>query len=104
MSVVSSITTVAGIAVGSIGATDALLNDDGTINKKNGRNALITSVASTGTLVAAALVNAHEEKEMKEKYRKSYIESLSDEELERALIQIGELSAESNQDNANKTI
>lgn len=104
MSVASSITTGVGIAGGLIVSTSTMLNDDGTINKDNGKSALITSVCTTGSLVAATIVNNHDAKVIEEQYKKSYIDSLSDEELEKALIQIGELTAGSNQDSVNKTI
>lgn len=86
-------TTVAGIAGLGVSAYGHSVQD-GKIVPKRRNEEIATTVLLTASTVAANISHGHIIKRMHEKYASSYVESMSDEELAKALQQIGELDAE----------
>lgn len=88
--------TIIGGVTTSIGTATTTLNEDGTINEANRNSLLKSTVATTATVIGASIVNDHTLDKIYEKYATAYIESMSDDELEAALIDLDLLEAKIN--------
>ena len=64
------------------------------INKNNANSILTTTIATGATAAVGASMNAYTMHEIHEKYSSAYVESMSDEELEQALVKMDLLEAE----------
>lgn len=73
-------------------------------NTQNAKNLAITSVAGTATTIAAESIQSHTMEQIHEKYASAYVESMSDAELEQALIKMDLLEAELPESTDVKTI
>ena len=61
--------------------------------KDNAESMVTTTIATAATAAIGASLNAHTMNEIHEKYSSAYVESMSDEELEQALIKMDLLEA-----------
>lgn len=83
------------LGTGSItSTTTATVKEDGTFDTDSRNSILGAAVATTATAVAGQSLNAHGTKQVYQKYAQAYVESMSDEELERALAQMDLLIGE----------
>ena len=74
------------------------------LNKEHARNLALTAVATTATAIAADSIQAHTREQIHEKYASAYVQSMSDEELEQALIRMDLLEGELPEETSVKTI
>ena len=74
------------------------------LNEDNARSVLATTVATTATAIAGASLNAHTMNEIHDRYASAYVDSMSDEELESALVKMDLLVAEEDSTTDVKTI
>ena len=74
------------------------------IDKDKAKNLALTSVALTATTIAADSIQAHTREQIHERYSSAYVQSMSDEELEQALIKMDLLEATLPEDTDVKTI
>ncbi len=65
-----------------------------TLNKENAQNLAFTSTACTATTIAANSIEGHTREQIHERYASAYVQSMSDEELEQALIRMDLLEPE----------
>ena len=94
----NTLTTTTGVGA-AISTTGFTINDDGSIDKKSAKG-LSTTIVSTSALTTAGFItNKHGMDKIHEKYSSSYIDSLSDEELEAMLVKLDLLEAEKFNDN-----
>lgn len=102
MSTASSIITGVGVA----GTAGALLIDwkEKKIHKENAKIVAGVSVALTATAAGAATINDMTLDKIHQKYSSAYIQSMSDEQLEEALIQMDLLLPEEDSKVEEKTI
>ena len=88
-------TLITGIPAVSLGVSSTVLDDDGNVKndaKGAGKGLLATATATTATAIAGSAINNLTQQQIRERYASSYVESLSDEELERALEEANLLS------------
>lgn len=82
------------------GTTVATVNKDRTINTKRLKNILITGAVTSGTSTTTAIVESSIKKSTMDRihmeYTRSYVESMTDEELERALLALNLVENDSN--------
>ena len=98
-------TLISTISVASaITTTNETINDNGEINKENVNGVLLTTISTSATIAANAAITHQHEKKMVEKYRESYVASMSDEELLDTLIKLDELNSEEYNLNDIKTV
>lgn len=91
-------------AASSVGVTMSTLNDDGSVNEDS-RNAILgTTAATTATVVGGTVLNNNTLDKIYEKYATSYIESMSDEELETALAKLDLLEGKINDNIVGKSL
>ena len=74
------------------------------VNKTPIHRALMTTVATAATAVTGACINNYTKEQIHQKYASAYVESMSDEELERALVEMDLLVAASETEEVTKTI
>jgi len=74
------------------------------IDEDNAKSALATTVALTATTIAANTLEATTRQHIHERYSAAYVQSMSDEELEQALIQMDLLVPEEQTETDVKTI
>ena len=101
MSFGSSITSL-----GTAAAVGASLYDkkNKTVNKDGVKSLISTSVALSATVVAGESLSHRNMTQIREKYASAYVQSMSDEELEQALIQMDLLAPETENKTEEKTI
>lgn len=92
-----------GICTATI-STNATVNDDASINKKQGAEFLGTTALLVATTAVGYTINTNTVKSIQQKYSSAYVESLSDEELAQALQRMDLLIAESPQEKDVKTL
>ncbi len=81
------------------GSTNFALNEDGTVNKKNALTTLLPYVSTTSSnIYQENSYNAIIRKYSNAKVTEDYVSSLSDEELEVALLKLGLLEEEMDKD------
>ena len=78
--------------------------DNKKLDTKNAKSLVGSSVAVTATAIASATINHQTMEHIYEKYSSAYVQSMSDEELEKALIDMDLLIAESDTEKDVKTI
>lgn len=100
----STSTLLTGTGCATVTTTCITVKDDDTIDTQSRNIILGTTVATTATAIAGQTLNAHGTKQIYQKYAQAYVESMSDEELERALTQMDLLIAEEKETNNVKTI
>ena len=92
------LTTIMGAAMAggttAVGTVCTTLNDDGTVNEKKLKTAIGTAIATGATTLTGNMIQNHDIKKMEEKYATSYVESMTDKELEAALIKMDLLEEE----------
>lgn len=89
----------------SVTATSAsTLNKDGTINEDNRNMLLGSTVTTTATVLGASYLNAKTIDEIYQKYADAYVESMSDEDLELALVNLDLLEENISENSIAKTI
>lgn len=108
MAILGSITTVvSGLGLATT-SSSAATNEDGSINKTEAQVFLGTTVGATATTAVGNYLNNKGldriEERYKEKETSSYIDSLSDEQLEALLMKLDLLEAENFEKNNNKTV
>lgn len=83
-------TTTIITGVGAVGAAGALLIDwkEKKINKDNAQLLALTSASLTAASIGAATLNNAGVEKIHQKYSSAYVESMTDEQLEEALIQM----------------
>ncbi|MCI8460690.1 MAG: hypothetical protein HFE81_04765, partial [Bacilli bacterium] len=64
----------------------------------------VTTTATTATIVGGTILNNQTMDRIYEKYATSYVESMSDEDLESALMQLDLLAAKMDENTNEKTI
>ena len=95
------------IGTGVVGAsliTNNTVDDAGNIKKATRNEYIATTVATTATVIVGQCINDATIREVHNKYSRSYVESLSDEELERALQQMDLLAVNNNTEESVKTL
>ena len=80
-------TTTVCAEVAMVGSTTVSVADTNhqIIDATSRKQALGATLTTTGTSVIGSLMNAHDINKVKEEYSRSYVESMTDEELEQAL-------------------
>ena len=74
------------------------------IDNKKLKKIGITSLVSTASATVGRVINYQTEKKIHNEYANAYVESMSDAELERALIALGELESSECVNDTAKTI
>ncbi len=82
--------------------TSTTVDENGKFNLLNNKRLLGTSIASSASAITANINAELTDRHIHEKSAEAYVESLSDEELEAALIQLGELDNETTNDFTSK--
>ena len=77
------------------------LTEDG---KNNILGSTVTTTATTATIIGGTILNNQTMDRIYEKYATSYVESMSDEDLESALMQLDLLAAKMDENTNEKTI
>lgn len=103
MGLIGNISTslIGGIAVTS--TTSSTIKEDGSIDTDSAKGLLTTTVSTSAATTAGHIANKHGMDEIRQQYTGSYIDSLSNEELEAMLVKLDLIEAEKFNDST-KTI
>ena len=101
MNATTLILAVSGTAIGS---TSASVKEDGTLDTTKRNDFIATTLSVTATTVAGSVMNNATVDQIHHKYSRSYVESLSDSELEAALQDMNLLASENMSNNRDKTL
>ena len=88
----NSSTLIGSGAISLSAITNNSVNETGEIDKTKRNEYLATTIATTATVVAGYSINDATVRQIHNKYSHSYVDSLSDKELERALQQMNLLA------------
>jgi len=88
----------------TVGTTSYVVDEDKKINPDKAKNVGKTSLVTVSTTVAGQISDKMTQKRIHEEYAKAYVESMSDEELERALVLLNELELPENAKDNAKTL
>lgn len=102
-SIGETVTSVGGLST-LAGVPSTTLNDDGTVDEKSGKVALTATVVSTATTTAGYVVSKHTLKEVRDNYKTSYIDSLSDDQLAELEMMLEAKEIEVTENNNHKTM
>lgn len=91
-------------ALGGTVTLYSTLNDDGSVSREKSTSLIATTAATGITALGGYSLNEYEVKKIYEEYATAYIDSMSDEELQEALVKLDLLEAEMSKKNDMKTI
>ena len=100
-------TTIATGALSTIGVALSAVNEEGNLTEDGKNNILgstVTTTATTATIIGGTILNNQTMDRIYEKYATSYVESMSDEDLESALMQLDLLAAKMDENTNEKSI
>ena len=96
--------TITGLGTTAVAGVTLYDKKNKKLNTDNLKSTIYSGVSTTATAVAGASLNHQTMKQIHEKYASAYVESMSDEELEAALVQMDLLVGETNESTDVKTI
>lgn len=99
-----SIISTLGTASTTASAIYAYDRENGTIDQKRAKKVGTTTLVTGATTVVGQISDKIAMDHIHKKYASAYIESMSDEELENALIALGQLESEEDVNNTTKSL
>lgn len=97
-------TTLIGMTGVSASLTNYTVGENGQIDKGRRNDLIATTITTSATIAVGGTLNDQSMQQIHSKYANAYVESLSDEQLERALQQLNLLEEETEKMNCVKTI
>ncbi len=96
--------TITGVGATAVAVASLYDRKQKKLKTDNLKSTIYAGVSVTGTAMAGATLNHETREQIHEKYSSAYVESMSDEELEQALVQMDLLMAEQPENTDVKTV